>query len=250
MAKDKIKVSYSALMQFAKSPNHYIHYRDSKFEPTAAMEKGSLIHKLILEPDKVDIELAIWKGKVRRGKEWDEFQAANNGKMIIKESDYYEAKHIADRVLGNETVMPLLNQITQTEFYFKFDYDDEIIVHGFKDGAGDDIVMDLKTGSDVSPRKFRRSIIDLGYHVQGALYTWENREPYYILGVETTAPYNVQMFRLDEEFIEAGRNYVTHLINTFKEWVADGQKPAGYEFWQEYDVINITPPEWMLASKQ
>ncbi len=47
----KKRLSYSALSAFGKSPNHLLRYWSKKFEPTSAMMLGSLIHKIILEPD-------------------------------------------------------------------------------------------------------------------------------------------------------------------------------------------------------
>ena len=47
MKKDRL--SYSALAQFKKSPNHLLAYWNKEMKTTDAMQFGSLIHKLILE---------------------------------------------------------------------------------------------------------------------------------------------------------------------------------------------------------
>ena len=46
-----MKLSYSSLKEFAKSPNHFIQYIERKFEASDAMIFGSAVHCAILEPD-------------------------------------------------------------------------------------------------------------------------------------------------------------------------------------------------------
>lgn len=49
----ELKLSFSSLKQFAKSPEHFIRYKLREFKPSPAMKFGSLVHCVILEPDKV-----------------------------------------------------------------------------------------------------------------------------------------------------------------------------------------------------
>ena len=53
MKKDHL--SYSALTQFKKSPNHLLAYWEGKQTRTDAMLFGSLIHKIILEPETLSL---------------------------------------------------------------------------------------------------------------------------------------------------------------------------------------------------
>lgn len=46
-------------------------------------DTGTYFHTAVLEPHKVATEIAVYQGKVRRGKEWDNFKAKNPGKTII-----------------------------------------------------------------------------------------------------------------------------------------------------------------------
>jgi len=65
MKKDHL--SYSALTQFKRSPNHLLAYWEGKQTKTDAMLFGSLIHKIILEPETFDFEYVVYQGKTRRG---------------------------------------------------------------------------------------------------------------------------------------------------------------------------------------
>ena len=52
MKLDTIKLSFSALKAFARSPAHFAYYKKRKFKGSAPMRRGKLTHELVLEPDK------------------------------------------------------------------------------------------------------------------------------------------------------------------------------------------------------
>ena len=53
---------------------------DNPKEPTDAMDLGTLLHALVLEPDTFPDRVAIWDGD-KRGKAYAEFEAANAGEI-------------------------------------------------------------------------------------------------------------------------------------------------------------------------
>ena len=87
----KNRLSYSALCAFKKSPNHLLKYWEGKTKVTDAMQFGSIIHKLLLEPESFNDDYAIFTGARRAGKDWQEFKAANEDKQIIKLSELDDA---------------------------------------------------------------------------------------------------------------------------------------------------------------
>jgi hypothetical protein len=56
------------------------HSIDGQFEETPSMATGTILHNAVLEGGK---DLRVFQGKVKRGKEWEEFKEANEGKLII-----------------------------------------------------------------------------------------------------------------------------------------------------------------------
>lgn len=46
-------------------------------------DTGTYLHTAVLEPHKISSEIAVYGGKIRRGKEWDKFKAKNAGKCVI-----------------------------------------------------------------------------------------------------------------------------------------------------------------------
>ena len=51
------------------------------------MDVGTYVHTAVLEPEKLEEETAIYPGPIRRGKDWDKFEAENKGKVILTSND-------------------------------------------------------------------------------------------------------------------------------------------------------------------
>ena len=113
MKKDHL--SYSALTQFKRSPNHLLAYWEGKQKRTDAMLFGSLIHKIILEPETFDFEYVVYQGKARRGKDWVEFSELNKNKTIIKQSELDSALEITNAVANDKVFMDLISKCTKRE---------------------------------------------------------------------------------------------------------------------------------------
>ena len=85
---DKQYVSNSMLSLLNKSPQHLQRMIDGYKLDTPALTFGKAFHTVVLEPEKIEKEIAIFDGKIKRGKAWEEFQSSNEGKTIITESEY------------------------------------------------------------------------------------------------------------------------------------------------------------------
>ena len=76
----------------AESPLHYRDAVETQKDATGAMNVGTAEHCMVLEPDQFPPRYVVWTGGRRAGKEWDNFEAANLDKTIIK-ADEYDALH-------------------------------------------------------------------------------------------------------------------------------------------------------------
>lgn len=75
----------------------------------SAMDLGSYVHGLILEPDKVNEEFAFYKGWRKQGKEFDAFKEQNPKKIIISEPQAFTGKALAKTIDANPAALQLLS---------------------------------------------------------------------------------------------------------------------------------------------
>lgn len=226
-------LSYSALKQFDISPNHLLAYWNRDLTSSAAQIKGTLIHTLTLEADTFDDKYAIFEGKVKRGKAYDEFLESNEGKVIVSVSDYNEASLIASAVQTNEAVHELFMETTAVEQLVEWEHNG-LKFKGFIDGIGSDFNFDLKSCASAEPKKFTNDCFKYGYPMQGAMYNialgGTGLEDYYIVAVENKSPYNVTLFKMTKELLQYGLDEYERLIEKFIAW--DGN-PADYSAYTE-----------------
>lgn len=232
-------LSYTSLKAFAKSPNHYLHYKTKKFQPTPAMVIGSIADCLILTPEEFDNRYSVAPKVDRRtkaGKEvWEQFTQVANGEHISQDQ-FDEAQEIANSVLSNKMAMEILEGRKQVEL--------EGSIHGVKfrgyaDAVGVGRVVDLKTSQDASPDAFKRQAWNLMYHLQAAIYMkLTNAQEFYWVVVENSAPYNVSVYAASKDLILQGEELLQDLCERFKWW--DGS-PQGYS----ENIELLTLPNWV-----
>jgi len=233
-------LSYSALKMFAKSPNHYLAYTRREFKPSPAMQLGSLVHILVLEEDKLAERYAISpevNKRTKAGKEaYAKFVEEAGEKEVVLESQVQEAQVIADVIKKH----PIAKQVPASATEFEYEVKGEINGFpflGYADILSKNYIYDLKTCQDASPNKFQRDAASLQYHLQGAIYRELLGLPFRWIAVETSDPFNVQVYEQDEESYKRERDRLYQLVESFKEW--DGEP-------REYSdkVLTLTLPPW------
>lgn len=114
------------------------------------------------------------------------------------------------------------------------------------------VVGDLKSTEDASPRAFRSSIWNYGYHRQAAHYLggcsvlaaaglMENPPPdlWTFIAVEKREPFAVAVYELDAPALDAGRRQLRPLLRVYAECLESDRWPAYSE-----DAQPISLPEW------
>ena len=225
----KQHLSYSSLSQFSKSPNHLLSYWAREFEPTPAMLFGSLLHKMILEPENFNNDYAVYDGR-RAGAAWNEFKAVNQEKDIVTQKEYNHAYKTYENAKGNEVFRKLLMKTTETEKRIDWTYED-VKFKGFVDMVGDGFIADIKTTTDAG-LKFEKDLYydNSNYCLQAAMYleAFAKGTKYYIIAVEKSEPYNVQVYELSTDIINKAAEKYHDLVYDYKEWVANGSKAESY----------------------
>lgn len=108
------------------------------------------------------------------------------------------------------------------------------------------MIVDLKTTADASPKAVRRSIGDFGYHIQlamaqeGLLATTRRRMTDFVLVfIETKRPFAINHKPLSAVSIEMGRRQLKRGLTKFAQAIADNDWP-GYDD----DEVECGLPDW------
>ncbi len=122
----------------------------------------------------------------------------------------------------------------------------------------DDIVVDLKTSRDASPRGFEKSVQDWRYHVQEAFYMdgiaeairqgkTDRKLPkaFVFVAVEKVAPFAVSVFRLDTASVAIGRREYREDLDAFAAAKVADTWPA---FSDKIEMCGL--PEWRLRQEE
>lgn len=240
-------LSYSSIKEFAKSPSHYIQYILGKKEPSKEMNMGSLIHSLLLTPGQFSSQFAVSPSVDRRTKDgkaqWEAFSIENDGKIIISEDDLDIANEIANKVLGNKNIAPIINSCNLYESKWNMSFNG-LPFTGFIDGQNADYVVEIKTTSDATPSTFIRDFYNRKYYLQAALYNMAVGKPINYVVIETKAPFNSFCAPISKEYIDMGIKELTKLTDMFNECMLVSGWNLGYEFMEDGPIV-ITPPSWL-----
>ena len=226
-------IRFSNLKHIARSPAHYRCALDTPFEQTPAKRIGSLVHALLLGGD-----FAMFEG-VRRGKSWDEFEAANAGRLIVSLSEFATARAISEHVQQNPLAKAALTGRHEVELFR--DHAGRKL-GGTLDVLGDGFVTDLKTTHDASPDRFPWQLRKLHYDAQLSWYTELARANGHtvrecrVVAVETKPPYAVTVFRLMPRQLEAGALKWASWLETLLVCESSGAWPEYTEAEVDIDI--------------
>jgi len=221
----------------------------------AAFDVGSYYHCAILEPEKLDTAFAVFSGKVRRGKEWEDFQLANAGKTILTQTMKEEADNlitatkqspIAMRILSNGTAeVSLFTELDGVKIKTRYDY---LVL-----GKEYSYIADLKStsGSVRSHHTIQGKIATLQYELSAALYIkainkyiTDNKLEYapiedFFLIFASKNQMSCKTYLLSSEQIKIGNAKIDLALKELKKYIANE--------WAFDDVIDIAyPPQYEI----
>ncbi len=230
-----VRLSFSSLKQFSKSPAHWVMYKKREYKQTAAMRRGWLTHLLTLEPEK-QIGLQIIDCQTRATKAYKEAVAEFGEQKVFTRKEYDEALNLAEAVMSNTMANKLISQANRVEEYLQFQLDG-VNFHGYADVVGDNYIADLKI-TDNEPRKVQRWVLDNLYHMQLALYAYavfnsKAEIRHYLITCDPSAPNGVIVYEISLEMAQDGFNRARLEVQMFKDWYRgwDGTStPKSYDY--------------------
>lgn len=236
-----------------RTPAHYRYHADHPREASAAMDLGSLVHALVLDPAEADRFICQPPEiKVRRGKKWDAFVEENAGRTIVKAGDWEKAKRMRDALLANPQARAMLTN-GRCEVSFRWDdpetgapckgradslpTDGALILPG-ADGPIEvplsDCAVDLKTTASADPSEWTsRSMERIGYHIQGGHYLRglrylgeTSRQWWAFVVVESAPPHLIAFYALDRRSLAAGGDLAAFACRRYVDCVEADEWPG------------------------
>lgn len=257
--KDNTRISKSGLDLINKSPQHYWHKCLNPNRPasvqTAAFKKGSIFHKLVLEPDTFNKEYKVlpdtappypttvqWNAvnpsaETRKAIEfWRQLQVAYPSVELITQEEYDLARYMRDAVYVNNAARELfaIGGTSERSVFFT----DPVTGApckcrpDFETKA--DIIVDLKSTRDASRDGFGKSAVNYRYHVQAPFYLdGLNAEAghtkfnhFVFVAVETEPPYGVGVYFTPKPAMELGRDEYIANLRTYVECKSTNTWPS------------------------
>lgn len=230
-------VSNSKLADLAKCPREYWYSWRMVWEETPAMRLGKMFHCFLLEPDEFPRRYFLFDENERpeqdktmasnANKRWKQSIVATEamaGRQPYDASEMITLKSMRSAVWDEVAAWALIE--TPGEFEQAFTWEQDVDWYSFSkkkvqkslvqmklksDKLIRDMncILDIKTTNDASPKWWNSHAWEYGYHRQAALYSDAlGITDFYILAVETKAPYNVALYKADPSLLDKGRNYV------------------------------------------
>ena len=242
-------LSASGAKLLRKSPLHYKADQFKARQPTPAMVFGTVVHRIVLEPERPAFAVKYLNWASKEGKAERERLEAT-GLPILSEADGDRATAIRDALWSDAQIAEML-EAAQREQVMLWDQ------HGVKckakaDAIGDGVVIDLKTTIDAAPHEFQRSIATFGYFRQAAHYLdgyeatkGERAKDFIFVAVESQPPHAFALYRLDAASIAAGRLEMKRAAAVYRDCMQSGNWP-GYE----PGIATLALPRWAMPTDE
>ena len=213
------------------------HFLNQQYKETPAMALGTAVHQAILEPDDFyDLYHVIEKidKRTKAGKlEFEKQMELAKGKIILESDTHEIIKSILENFRKNDLAKKYCKGEIELSHYLKYKNID-VRVRPDCINRISNFICDVKTFQDNSPDAFKRDVYKWGYHLQAAFYMdMLGIDNFKFVAVTTTHPYTVEVYTLDDDTIEFGRN-AWQLAFTKWQTFLKTNEPPGYH-WYKFD---------------
>lgn len=251
---DRGALSCSLLKPLLISPAHFKHSLLSPHESSDAQDFGSLVHLLMLEPQSVGREVAVYPGVVQsRDKQFSAFCDENLDRMVFDEPTFSKARTLVDKVLsqkykGRSLGLFLEEAKTEISLYFTEPISG-IRLRVRPDIFHPEITFDLKTTRHGSSSAFSRDALSLHYDLQAFMYTLGRSvfegstrpAPFVFIAAETDEPHSVFVMDSGRDFLDNGAKKFQECLSVYQACTQSGywpdlsgQSTLDIEHWQQF----------------
>ena len=246
-------LSNSHLSELRRSPAHLLARLRGEAKPeTPALRLGRAIHAAVLEPEvfvERYVQAPLIDKRTKDGKEaWAVLVEAYGAGNVLSPEDYVTCNAMRESVWRKQAAKTLLGTEGEAELSVVWD-NDGILSKARADRMSWKLkggtIVDLKSTQDASLAAFEKSIFNFGYHRQGAWYLqgFGARKVevahYCIIAVEKDPPYEVGVYRLTEEALNAGWKEIEPLLDVYRKCLETNEWPGFPD-----RVVDIALPAW------
>lgn len=258
--------SSSQLKDMLRSAAHfYVNSisKEAKKEASSAMNFGTLVHTVFLEPEQFEHEFVIapkFDKRTKAGKEealaWEQ---ANQGKMLVNADDVENATRMAEnlRTLGIYQDMIKYPGMPEASFFFTDP------VYGLQlrvrpdwhiapcDAWPNGLIIDLKTTEDARPMAFSKTCGNFAYDLSASMYRegfqqvyeTDDKPPFIFLVAERNTPFNVKQYKASDLFLSVGDNR----YSKSKEKLAESLLVDDWDGYSK-DLEDINLPQYLMKN--
>jgi hypothetical protein len=208
--------SCSMLKPMLLSPAHYQQQFFESRTSSAAMDWGSLVHLLVLEPSQLPFHYAVVANNKYSPAQKRELAALHPGLQIITEVALHRARLAADRVLHRQVRgRAFYRYVEEGEAEVTLLYEDPVT--GLRCRTRIDLwhpeaLFDLKTTRHAAVAEFGRSCMNLHYDLQAYMYCladaqFDGRDaarPFVFLALQSSDPHPVHVLTAGQTFMANG----------------------------------------------
>ena len=236
------RVHQSDLKAIESSPAHYKWQIDHQRPDSAAMRMGRALHSIYLQ----GIHPICFEGGKRGTKAWDGFvEMLTNPDDVLIPAERDTVLRMHEALERDPDAKALMSRCIEREVALEWDLMG-LPCAGRLDARGPGVLMDLKSCRAAYPKKFLWEAANkLHYDAQLAWYdvaggvipcgpdtAWSEQ---YLVAVENVAPYNVQVYKLDNLRIDQGWEKIQRWMQILNACLKSGRWPGYLEGVQAWD---------------
>lgn len=240
--------SNSSLKKFMDSPRGYREWSVTRrSEPSSSFQEFStLVHAALFEgrtgmfytkPTTYGKEGKAWNGNANECKAW---LAEHTDKPVLSAVDAIDLERTVDGLRRQRHVKRLLSNGTSELSVFARHEPSGLLLKGRLDWFGEDdqglYIADLKKTQDASTAVFSREILNRGYHLQAAMYSYLLKRlglgpvRFFFIAVEMGSTPRINVRKLTSQAVEYGLTQLESRIDkfiqcrrtdTWPEWIDD-----------------------------
>lgn len=265
-----VRLSYSSLSAFRKSPEHWIEYKTCPTPDSDASIFGNAFHCWVLRPNDFNNEFVIYDDTQRPipdknyqtkiNREWRQQiydEALSKGKKVIEMDEFDKIKLMHEKLMSNEPASELLNY-TRSEYEKSITFERKgLKILSILDIKADVFLADLKTTNDADPIRFHRDIYNYGYDLQPAVYNdaaafgharFEKLKEFYFIAIEKSPPFGISVNKFSGDALQQSFEDYLNLLDHFNKCLEDPELfLRSYDFYcndQLNKVFEVHKPYW------